>query len=65
MTTLITPSEAAEETDGPAIAELHRLFALQKAAFQADPYPDLATRVGHLGALAGMLISHRPRYGRR
>lgn len=59
MTTLITPSQAAAETDGPAIAELHRLFALQKAAFQADPYPDLATRIGHLGALAGMLVSHR------
>jgi coniferyl-aldehyde dehydrogenase len=59
MTTLITPSEAAEDTDGPAIAELHRLFALQKAAFRADPYPDLATRIGHLGALAGMLMSHR------
>jgi coniferyl-aldehyde dehydrogenase len=59
MTTLITPSEAAEVTDGPAIAELHRLFALQKAAFRADPYPDIANRIGHLGALAGMLISHR------
>ena len=53
MTSLITPGSTTDVDDGPAIAELHRLFAAQRAAFQADPYPDAATRIGHLGALAG------------
>ena len=38
-TTLVTPSDTADIDDGPAIAELHRLLAAQKAAFLADPYP--------------------------
>ncbi len=59
MTSLITPSETVNVDDGPAIAELHRLFAVQRAAFQADPYPDAATRAGHLGALADMVTGHR------
>jgi coniferyl-aldehyde dehydrogenase len=64
MTTLVTPlvaarADAAGVDDGPAIAELHRLHALQRAAFLADPYPAAAVRQGHLGALAGMVLSHR------
>jgi coniferyl-aldehyde dehydrogenase len=59
MTSIISPADAASVDDGPAIAELHRLFAVQKKAFLADPYPDAATRTGHLGALAGMVMSHR------
>ena len=38
---------------------MHRLHAVQRAAFLADPYPDAATRKGHLGALAGMMMGHR------
>jgi hypothetical protein len=44
---------------GPAIAELHRPFAVQKAAFRADPYPDAAARAANLGALAGLVMGHR------
>jgi len=68
VTTLATPLVpplaaasvgATDVADGPAIAELHRLFAVQRAAFLADPYPVAAVRQGHLGALAGMVLSHR------
>ncbi len=59
MTSLITPSSSTEIDDGPAIAELHRLLAVQRAAFLADSYPSADTRKGHLAALAGMLMSHR------
>src|SRR5580693_3085823 len=59
MTSLITPPQTTESDDGPAIAELHRLFAAQKAAFLADPYPDVADRSANLGALATMVMSHR------
>src|ERR1700735_2445352 len=59
MTSLITPSASTDIDDGPAIAELHRLHAAQKAAFLADPYPDAAARAASLGALAGMIMSHR------
>jgi len=59
MTTLVTPTSTADIDDGPAIGELHRLFAVQRGAFLADPYPDSAERKGHLMALAGMLMGHR------
>jgi len=59
MTTLVTPPSTADTDDGPAIGELHRLFAVQRGAFLADPYPDSAERKGHLMALAGMLMGHR------
>jgi coniferyl-aldehyde dehydrogenase len=59
MTMLVTPSSATEADDGPAIAELHRLYAAQRTAFLADPYPAAAERKGHLMALAGMLLGHR------
>ena len=59
MTSLIEPQQATESDDGPAIAELHRLFAVQKAAFLADPYPAAAARIANLAALATMVMSHR------
>jgi coniferyl-aldehyde dehydrogenase len=59
MTSIMSPADTTSVDDGPAIAELHRLFAVQKKAFLADPCPDAATRIGHLGALAGMVMSHR------
>lgn len=59
MGSLVTPEAAADVDDGPAIAELHRLHALQRAAFLADPYPAADTRKAHLGALAEMLVGHR------
>jgi hypothetical protein len=52
------PTTAAGE-DGAAIAELHEIVTRQRAAFLADPFPALEERQAHLGALAGMLISHR------
>ena len=59
MTTFVTRPGAADVDDGPAIAELHRLHALQRKAFLADPYPDATERTGHLMAVAGMLMGHR------
>jgi coniferyl-aldehyde dehydrogenase len=59
MTSLIMPPSGTDIDDGLAIADLHRLHAVQRAAFLADPYPDAATRMGHLGALAGMVMAHR------
>ena len=63
MTSLIRPASAAEVAadvdDGPAIAELHRLLAVQRAAFQANSCPPADVRKGHLGALAEMLMGHR------
>jgi coniferyl-aldehyde dehydrogenase len=58
MTSLDTPP-ATDVTDGAAIEELHRLHAVQRAAFLADPYPSAAERQGHLAALAGMVLGHR------
>ena len=45
--------------DATAIVELHEAVERQRAAFLADPFPSLEERQGLLGALAGMLISHR------
>ena len=45
--------------DAAAVTELRRVFGVQKAAFLRDPYPLVAERKEHLGALAGMLLSHR------
>src|ERR1700730_11784601 len=42
-----------------AIAELGEIVERQRAAFLADPFPSLEERRGLLGALAGMLMSHR------
>jgi hypothetical protein len=59
MTSLLPPAAATGVDDGPAIAELHRLHAVQREAFLADPYPDAAQRKAHLAAPAGMLMAHR------
>ncbi len=60
MTTLVSPpATSPADADGPAIAELHRLHAVQRAAYLADPYPSAEERKGHLMALAGMVVGHR------
>jgi coniferyl-aldehyde dehydrogenase len=59
MTTLVPPPSTTETDDGAAIAELHRLHAVQRKAFLADPYPAPAERKEMLGALAGMVLGHR------
>src|ERR1700734_2791108 len=59
MTSMITRSTSSDVDDGPAIAELHRLHGVQRAAFLADPYPGAGARAASLGALAGMTMSHR------
>jgi coniferyl-aldehyde dehydrogenase len=46
-------------SDEAAIAELEEIVTRQRAAFLADPFPSLEERLGLLGALAGMLLSHR------
>src|SRR3954452_6722835 len=46
-------------TDNAAIEELYEIVGRQRAAFLADPFPSLEERQGLLGALAGMLMSHR------
>jgi len=50
---------ASSLDDGAAIAELEEVVARQRAAFLADPFPSLEERRQLLGALAGMLMSHR------
>jgi acyl-CoA reductase-like NAD-dependent aldehyde dehydrogenase len=45
--------------DDAAIAELHEMVQRQRDAFLADPFPSLQERQGLLGALAGMMMSHR------
>jgi acyl-CoA reductase-like NAD-dependent aldehyde dehydrogenase len=45
--------------DDAAIAELSDIVGRQRAAFLADPFPPLEERQVLLGALAGMLMSHR------
>jgi coniferyl-aldehyde dehydrogenase len=47
--------------DEAAIASLRAAFAAQKRAFLADPYPTYEERLGHLGTLAGMIMSNRAR----
>jgi hypothetical protein len=59
MTTLVPPPSTTETDDGAAIAELHRLHAVQRKAFLAGPYPAPAERKEMLGALAGMVLGHR------
>jgi coniferyl-aldehyde dehydrogenase len=58
MATTENPAAIAGE-DGAAIAELHEIVERQRAAFLADPFPSLEERQGLLGAIAGMLVSHR------
>ncbi len=54
-----TESRPATLDDTAAIAELEETVARQRAAFLADPFPSLEERQQLLGALAGMLMSHR------
>ena len=53
------PGPQSQEDDGPAIAELHRLHEVQRAAFLADPFPTAAQRTANLMALAGMVMGAR------
>jgi coniferyl-aldehyde dehydrogenase len=50
-----------DTTDAAAIEELHEIVNRQRAAFLADPFPTLEERRALLGALAGMVMSHRTR----
>lgn len=59
MTSLVPPPAVTQADDGPAIAELHRLYAAQRQAFLADPYPAAAERRNHLEALAATVLGHR------
>jgi len=54
-----TENRPASMEDDAAIADLREIVERQRAAFLADPFPSLEERQGLLGALAGMLISHR------
>src|SRR3954468_19911193 len=52
--------ERATTTDDAAgVDELHEIVDRQRAAFLADPFPSLDERRALLGALAGMVMSHR------
>ncbi len=53
-----TTSETGDD-DGAAASELHRLHALQRAAFLADPYPTAEQRTANLLSLAGMMMGAR------
>jgi coniferyl-aldehyde dehydrogenase len=46
-------------SDDAAIEELHEIVDRQRAAFLAEPFPSLEERQALLGALAGMLMTHR------
>ena len=55
----LVPPPATEANDGQAIAELRRLYDVQRAAFLANPFPSAAERGAQLGALASMVLGHR------
>jgi coniferyl-aldehyde dehydrogenase len=57
--TLIEQSPATTGDDATAITELEQIVEGQRAAFLADPYPSFDERRELLGALAGMVMSHR------
>jgi coniferyl-aldehyde dehydrogenase len=50
---------ATTGTDTAAIVELQEMVERQRAGFLADPFPSLQERQELLGALAGMLMTHR------
>lgn len=50
---------ATDTSETAAIEELHEMVSRQRTAFLADPFPSLDERRGLLGALAGMVLSHR------
>lgn len=53
------PAPAAQQDDTAAIAELHRLHSVQRAAYLADPFPAAEQRKANLAALAGMVMGAR------
>jgi coniferyl-aldehyde dehydrogenase len=53
------PDAEQQDDDRVAIAELHRVHALQRAAFLTDPYPTAQQRKANLTALAGMIMGAR------
>lgn len=57
--TLVAPHLSANLDDGPAIEELHRVYALQRTAFLADCSPSAGVRKERLGALGAMVMGHR------
>jgi hypothetical protein len=60
MSTAITENRSATTgEDAAAIAELQEIVERQRRTFVGDPFPSLEERQGLLGALAGMLLSHR------
>jgi coniferyl-aldehyde dehydrogenase len=59
--TLIDRTPDLDTSDSSAISALHESFDRQRRAFVADPLPTLQERVGHLAALAGMMMSNRDR----
>ena len=59
MSSRLVTSAATSTDDGPAIAELHRVHAIQRSAFVADPFPSATARRQNLAALAGMIVGHR------
>src|SRR3954449_9843488 len=56
---IVQQDPPATTEDGTAIDELHAIVERQRAAFLADPFPSLEERHALLGALAGMVMSHR------
>src|SRR3954447_8562972 len=56
---IVQQDPPATTEDRGAIDELHQIVERQRAAFLADPFPTLQERQELLGALAGMVMSHR------
>ena len=59
--TITEPIAQTAGSDEAAIAELHELFDLQRAAFLRDTYPTAADRRARLEALMGMVMGNRAR----
>jgi coniferyl-aldehyde dehydrogenase len=59
--TVTEPQAGATSSDEAAIAELHELLHLQRAAFLRDTYPSAADRRSRLEALMGMVMANRAR----
>jgi coniferyl-aldehyde dehydrogenase len=57
---LVLPAPTSGE-EAPAIARLHETVALLRAAFRAEPHPELSVRRERLQALAGMMIGNQER----
>jgi coniferyl-aldehyde dehydrogenase len=55
----IEHAATTDSSDAAAINELHEIVSRQRAAFLAEPFPSLDERRALLGALAGMVLSHR------